>query len=592
MSTENNVMTCRNKKVFDFYQSNTSLDFEQICILCVELFETILQDATSAMNKSISSQILHECTENKNRIIELNNSISKMSSDMLIKSMEIKRDYIEEVKSIINSNTNDKIRSLIEKCIEQMADKNSISNNSLLADIGSKIEKGYHDISTKIEKDNQILLDKTTILLNETNSTSLNKLSSLLDNTTSHLLDKTNIMLNELIPENQEKSNKYIQEEISKFYTLLSSDVKQICSNKELSDTQLTNLIEKYQERVNSNTISSSDLASKQDKMITELTTFMNKNKEDQLLTFINNFETKYTQLLQTMQSPFVSMISTSEERISTNILSLQEVTNKQQLTQEKVLTDLEEFLNKYRNSSHKGNLSENYINNVLTKMFPTAEIIDTSGKTSSGDMIVKREGKDIVLIENKDYSRNVNPEEVKKFIVDCDTQKTHGIFLSQNTGITTKSNYHIDIHKGTILVYVHNVEYMANKIQIAFDIIDSLSAKFKKLNIKDSDDNIISKEIMDDINDEFQRLITQKESLTNMVKDFHKKILQQIDEIRIPTLDNYLSSKYASTQKNGYTCENCNIFKTTTLKSMSAHKRGCMKKSVNVVVVTEQSKK
>jgi len=636
MSSEKDVMICRNKKVFDFYKSNPSLDFEQICILCVDLFENILQDATSAINKSISSQILHECMENKNRIMELNSSISKISSDMLLKSMEIKRDYIEEVKTIINSNTNEKIRTLIEKCIEQMLDKNSISNNALLTDIGSKIDKGYNDISSKIEKDNssivskleqgnnsitskleqgnnsivskleqgnnsivskleqgnQTLLDKTTILLTEINSTSMNKLSSLLDNTTSHLLDKTNIMLNELIPENQEKSAKHIQEEIVKFYTLLSSDLKQMCGTKELHNNQLVNLIEKCQERLNSSSLSSSDLATKQDKLTTEITTFMNKNKEDQIAAFISNFESKYTQLLQTIQTPFISMISTSEKRISSNISSLQDVTSKQQLTQEKIFANLEDFLNKYRNSSHKGNLSENHIHNVLTKMFPTAEIIDTSGKPSSGDMIVKREGKDVVLIENKNYDKNVNPEEVKKFIVDCDTQKTHGIFLSQNTGITSKGNYHIDIHKGTILVYVHNVEYMANKIQIAFDIIDSLSAKFKKLNIKDSDDNIISKEIMDDINDEFQRLIAQKESLTNMVKDFHKRLLQQIEELRIPTLDNYLSSKYASIQKAGYICENCNIFKTTTIKSLSAHKRGCKSKitsTSNIVVNTSQ---
>jgi hypothetical protein len=456
--------------------------------------------------------------------------------------------------------------------------------------ISSKLEQGNNLISSKLEQGNQTLLDKTTILLSEINSTSLNKLSSLLDNTTSHLLDKTNILLNEIIPESQEKGTKHIQEEIVKFYTLISSDVKQICGNKELSNTQLANLIEKCQERLNTNSMSSTDLATKQDKLITEITNFMNKNKEDQITTFISNFETKYTHLLQTMQSPFVSMISTSEERISSNISSLQEVTNKQQLTQEKIFGDLEEFLNKYRNSSHKGNLSENYIHNVLTKMFPTAEIIDTSGKTSAGDMMVKREGKDPILIENKNYDKNVNPEEVKKFILDCDTQKTHGIFLSQNTGITSKSNYHIDLHKGNILVYVHNVEYMANKIQIAFDIIDSLSAKFKKLNIKESDDNIISREIMDDINDEFQRLITQKESLTNLVKDFHKKFLQQMEEIRIPTLDTYLSSKYASTQKTGYICENCNIFKTTTIKSLSAHKRGCKLKitpQTNIVVNT-----
>ena len=53
-------------------------------------------------------------------------------------------------------------------------------------------------------------------------------------------------------------------------------------------------------------------------------------------------------------------------------------------------------------------------------------------------------------------------------------------IFLSQNTGITSKNNYQIDITNGKILVYVHNCEYMSHKIQIAVDIIDTLSQKIK----------------------------------------------------------------------------------------------------------------
>ena len=54
------VMTLRNKKVFEFYKNNPSLDFEQISVLCVELFENILQDVNSSMNKAIGNQILKE----------------------------------------------------------------------------------------------------------------------------------------------------------------------------------------------------------------------------------------------------------------------------------------------------------------------------------------------------------------------------------------------------------------------------------------------------------------------------------------------------------------------------------------------------
>jgi hypothetical protein len=42
-----------------FYTTYTSLDFEQINLLCIDLFENVLQDATA----TIGSQILSECLE-------------------------------------------------------------------------------------------------------------------------------------------------------------------------------------------------------------------------------------------------------------------------------------------------------------------------------------------------------------------------------------------------------------------------------------------------------------------------------------------------------------------------------------------------
>ena len=105
--------------------------------------------------------------------------------------------------------------------------------------------------------------------------------------------------------------------------------------------------------------------------------------------------------------------------------------------------------------------------------------------------------------------------------------------------------------------------------------------------NVEENDDNVISKEIMDDINCEYQKLISQKETMLNVVKEFHKKIMLQIEEISLPTLDKYLSSKYASTQKKTYTCELCDVFTTNTIKSLSAHKRACLKKQSNIVVDT-----
>jgi hypothetical protein len=240
------------------------------------------------------------------------------------------------------------------------------------------------------------------------------------------------------------------------------------------------------------------------------------------------------------------------------------------------MLSNLDEFLNKYKNnSSLKGKFSENLLQKVIIQMFPTAEITDTSKMIHTGDIVVKREKKATILFENKDYADNVSTEEVDKFIGDCEKQKMHGIILSQNTGITSKKNYHIDIIKGNVLVYVHNVDYSQYKIQIAVDIIDTLSEKLREVDNGDEtgEENTISKEILDEINAEFAKFILQKETVINIVKDCQKKIIDEIKNISFPSLERYLSSKFDS-DKITYTCDTCNLFVASSKKALASHKR------------------
>jgi hypothetical protein len=213
--------------------------------------------------------------------------------------------------------------------------------------------------------------------------------------------------------------------------------------------------------------------------------------------------------------------------------------------------------------------------------MYQSADIRDTSSIKSSGDSIMKRIDKPTILFENKEYKNNIDKDEIAKFINDVDTQKVHGIFLSQYSGIAFKQNYQIDIHKGCILVYIQNCEYSIDKIRIAVDIIDNLSLKIQELNIYDNDSSI-SKEILDDINDEYNIFITQKESLLLLLKDFQKRITTQIEELKLPALDKYLAPKYAFVKDRNFMCDICNCFCAANKQSLSAHKRGCKKKTIN----------
>jgi hypothetical protein len=389
-----------------------------------------------------------------------------MSSDLQIKMLDIKREYVDEMKNAMTTILSDKFEK---------------SSATLL---------------------NQINLETVSLI-------------------TSQVVDKTNSLLNQIVPEGNHHIVKQLGDDIQRFYLSINEEIKILMNG----------------------TI-----------------------KAEQLDAFFHNFDAKYGRMTQSIQTPILQVLSMNDERINKNI-------NKQQETQEKMLFNLEEFLNKYKNnSSLKGKFSENLLQKVIIQMFPTAEIVDTSKMIHTGDLVVKREKHDDILFENKDYADNVSTEEVNKFIGDCEKQKMHGIILSQNTGIASKKNYHIDIVKGKILVYVHNVDYSQYKIQIAVDIIDTLSDKLKNT-IVDKKENTVSKEVLEEINAEFSKFVLQKEAIITVVKDCQKKIIDEIKNISFPSLERFLSTKFGADQIT-YTCDVCNRFTTSSKKLLGSHKR------------------
>ena len=92
-----------NQKVFDFYKNNSTLDFEQVNLLCVQLFENVLLNVTNVANEqnSMTSMILTECLKNGHKLNEVHSNVEKHNSNIL---NEIKKEYLQEVKKIINGN--------------------------------------------------------------------------------------------------------------------------------------------------------------------------------------------------------------------------------------------------------------------------------------------------------------------------------------------------------------------------------------------------------------------------------------------------------------------------------------------------------
>ena len=92
--------------------------------------------------------------------------------------------------------------------------------------------------------------------------------------------------------------------------------------------------------------------------------------------------------MLVTIQQPMFSCVTASEERLTNNINSIKELSTSSMSNQKSVLDELSLFLGKYNASSNKGKYGENNLFSVLTSLYPSAEVQDTTGMKASGDFI------------------------------------------------------------------------------------------------------------------------------------------------------------------------------------------------------------
>ena len=296
---------------------------------------------------------------------------------------------------------------------------------------------------------------------------------------------------------------------------------------------------------------------------------FQETNKELILSMDSSNSKTNIDSCLERMNLNYSNLINNYQSNVLSKMDNIQSATS-----------SFQEFMNKYQNSSIKGQFGENKLSSILNETFTTGEIVTTSGIKCSCDYLLKRENMDNIYFENKDYNINVPPKEIKKFIRDIEEQDSHGVFLSQNSGITSKPDFHIDIHKNNILVYLHNVNFDSQKIKTAVDIIDNLSSRINKINNDVNIENSISQEDLDSINNEYINFVNNKTNLIQLARDNQKKLLASVNDMEMPNIEKYLNSKFANVQSSDFLCDICNKFRGTSLKSLAAHKRSCKNKT------------
>ena len=296
---------------------------------------------------------------------------------------------------------------------------------------------------------------------------------------------------------------------------------------------------------------------------------------------YMNNFEIKSSLMLQNIQQPILSFISSSEERINKNVNAIKEnITN----TDDKHMSfvnNVTSMLDNYKKKQHIEHRTNNHFISFLTKSFGNADISSKFFGLDNTTTILKRITKPTILIQNYELETNIHVDDINSFMNTISDENACGILISQYSGVSNKNDFQIEFHDNNIVIFIHNADYSNTKIEAAVNIIDHLYFKLHQFNKTGiNDDFTIPKDILELINNEYQMFISQKTAVIDVLKESQKKVMAQLDEIKFPSLDKYLSSKYsAPIVKQGLKCDICKCYSANNLKALAAHKRGCMRK-------------
>ncbi len=367
---------------------------------------------------------------------------------------------------------------------------------------------------------------------------------------------------------NEHKTSTQISDNIQKQLSVMSADIQ-----KEISpilDYSARNLINDYVATCKS-----------------DLQTIIKESQSEHSFEHIQqNFTEKTKDIIEQISSRLLESETRLNSTLASNTIQLSESKS----LQERTSCELEEYLGKYKKSVLKGEQGENKLVNVLTDVFPSAEVQNVSKTGHSGDVILIRDQKDRILLENKVYTENLPTKEVHKFQRDVDEQKCHGLLLSQNSGICHIENWHIDIVNNKILVYLHNVHDDPDIIKQAIQLIDSLSAKLSTV-LNDSDDSEtkieIPQNVLEMMNHEFSHLNEIIKNINTLNKKYQKDSDELLKKLSLPALDRFLTSQFGVQnipEKALFRCEEPGCqYAGLTKAALAAHKKS-HKKSKKVV--------
>ena len=199
-----------------------------------------------------------------------------------------------------------------------------------------------------------------------------------------------------------------------------------------------------------------------------------------------------------------------------------------------------EQLITTSQNSTIIGQVGEDFTLQELNKRFPRAEIEDTHKQKGRGDFIFK-EDSFCMLIETKNYSKNVTKPEIDKFYRDIDiNHDIHcGLFISIKSGICARDDFQLEVRAGKPIIFLHNISKNIHNLSLAVTLF--------KLILKTDSIDLTCKEIIDKIKISVPIIKRNWNKMRQKVRKFERELLECVadQETHIRNIFELMSLKY-----------------------------------------------
>jgi len=306
----------------------------------------------------------------------------------------------------------------------------------------------------------------------------------------------------------------------------------QTMSNNEL-DKRINEVQASYQMTINE--LENANNALK--KQINDITSNFRKEKTELSIQISEDANLRFKNQIDALQAQNHKL----QERINDHHIVLNEENAKQQEKHESKINELRELYEKKiellreqqdqmridyeqrvnaitvrsQNSSMKGQDGEEELYYNLNRLFPTAHIEDTHATPGKCDFIVRMEQLNM-MVENKNYTRNVQKQEIDKFYRDIDDPANSdincGMFVSMKSGICSRQDFQIEVRNGKPIIFLHKISENMNHLRIA--------ASFFTMLLSQKNIDFSSSQLMASLND-----------ITKAIKTSYKKQKSRLDK-------------------------------------------------------------